>query len=238
MDGTLFKIFHKYNSDGYYIYFRVVEILADGDHLIKPKKNIKEWWEKEIMKSWELIEPVLDLMASEGMIELEKGEEISVLCPNLGILNPEWMRKLQHRESQKTAMDGTRTEQFRNTSVLKENKVKESKVKEKTKDNTSAPVKNPVAIWCEKFKSKFGEQYIATPKDAGHLKRVYKLIPEQFESKIDAFFEVDNFAHEWNVSIFQATLNKIKPKDDFSSKYKLENNPAYIKYCQEKGIKE
>jgi len=72
---------------------------------------------------------------------------------------------------------------------------------------------NPVALWCEKFKAKFGEQYIATPKDAGHLNRVYKLIPEQFESKIDAFFEVDNFAHEWNVSIFQATLNKIKPKE-------------------------
>lgn len=87
------------------------------------------------------------------------------------------------------------------------------KKKKKTKTNTSAPVKNPVAIWCEKFKAKFGEQYIATPKDAGHLNRVYKLIPEQFESKIDTFFEVDNFAHEWNVSIFQATLNKTKKQE-------------------------
>lgn len=78
------------------------------------------------------------------------------------------------------------------------------------KNNTSATVKNPVAIWCEKFKAKFGEQYIITPKDAGHLNRVYKLIPEQFESKIDTFFETDNFAHEYNVSIFQATLNKTK----------------------------
>ncbi len=78
------------------------------------------------------------------------------------------------------------------------------------KNNTSATVKNPVGVWCEKFKAKFGEQYIITPKDAGHLNRVYKLIPEQFESKIDTFFETDNFAHEYNVSIFQATLNKTK----------------------------
>lgn len=92
---------------------------------------------------------------------------------------------------------------------LKEKKIK----KEKIKDNTSAPVKNPVAIWCEKFKAKFGNQYIITPKDAGHLNRVYKLIPEQFESKIDAFFESDNWAHEWNVSIFQATLNKTKKQE-------------------------
>jgi hypothetical protein len=81
------------------------------------------------------------------------------------------------------------------------------------KNNTSATVKNPVGVWCEKFKAKFGEQYIITPKDAGHLNRVYKLIPEQFESKIDTFFEVDNWAHEYNVSIFQATLNKTKAKD-------------------------
>lgn len=72
---------------------------------------------------------------------------------------------------------------------------------------------NPVALWCEKFKVKFGNQYIVTGKDAGHLNRVYKLIPEQFESKIDAFFETDNFAHEWNVSIFQATLNKTKKQE-------------------------
>jgi hypothetical protein len=81
------------------------------------------------------------------------------------------------------------------------------------KNNTSATVKNPVGVWCEKFKAKFGEQYIITPKDAGHLNRVYKLIPERFESKIDAFFEVDNWAHEYNVSIFQATLNKTKAKE-------------------------
>jgi len=117
-------------------------------------------------------------------------------------------KEFREKVQQKSSIESSTVEERR-----KKKEERSKKKEEKTKDNTSATVKNPVAIWCEKFKAKFGEQYIITPKDAGHLNRVYKLIPEQFESKIDTFFETDNFAHEYNVSIFQATLNKTKAKE-------------------------
>ena len=255
MDGTLFKIFHKYNSDGYYIYFRVVEILADGDHLIKPKKNIKEWWEKEIMKSWVLIEPVLDLMASEGMIELEKDEEISVLCPNLGVLNPEWLRKLQYRESQKTATDGTGTEQGRNSSVLKENKVKEKKVKESKENkytNSADAFESCKNVWNASSYTKVSD------RNDDFKKKVYKRVnTEGFDLKLiidkaDKSKLIQDkgtwFTFDW---IFKNDTNwrkvidgnydntgMVKKEENFADKYKLENNPAYKKYLEEKGIKE
>jgi len=226
MDGTLFKIFHKFNADGYYIYWRVVEILADGDHLIKPKKNIREWWEKEIMKEWSIIEPVMDLMASEGMIELSKGDEISVLCPNLGVLNPEWLRKLQYREEIKTSKDGTGTEQGRNKSVLKENKreVKENKVKE-------TKIKDPrVKVLIDYFFDKhLEEKKKKVAINGGQDGKVFQDLLETFteeeiKDKIDKFMVMkDNWMIDnqvpFTVGVFKTKINQVDVKEKSTNTY-------------------
>ena len=163
------------------------------------KKVIKS--EKDYLKKWE----------TQGAIKQENGV---IIIEKWGSYQSEYERQKPYRQE---LLPKVTNESYSESDPVEERRkkkeVRSKKKEERRKDNTSATVKNPVAIWCEKFKAKFGEQYIITPKDAGHLNRVYKLIPEQFESKIDAFLETDNFAHEWNVSIFQATLNKIKPKE-------------------------
>ena len=160
------------------------------------KKVIKS--EKDYLKKWE----------TQGAIKQENGV---IIIEKWGSYQSEYERQKPYRQE---LLPKVTNESYSESDPVEERRkkkeVRSKKKEEKKKDNTSATVKNPVAIWCEKFKAKFGEQYIITPKDAGHLNRVYKLIPEQFESKIDTFFETDNFAHEYNVSIFQATLNKTK----------------------------
>ncbi len=163
------------------------------------KKVIKS--EKDYLKKWE----------TQGAIKQENGV---IIIEKWGSYQSEYERQKPYRQE---LLPKVTNESYSESDPVEERRkkkeVRSKKKEEKKKDNTSATVKNPVAIWCEKFKAKFGEQYIITPKDAGHLNRVYKLIPEQFESKIDTFFEVDNWAHEYNVSIFQATLNKTKAKE-------------------------
>jgi hypothetical protein len=163
------------------------------------KKVIKS--EKDYLKKWE----------TQGAIKQENGV---IIIEKWGSYQSEYERQKPYRQE---LQEKVTSESYCKSDPVEERRkkkeVRSKKKEEKKKDNTSATVKNPVGVWCEKFKAKFGEQYIITPKDAGHLNRVYKLIPEQFESKIDAFFEVDNWAHEYNVSIFQATLNKTKSKD-------------------------
>lgn len=160
--------------------------------------------ERDYLKKWK----------EQGAIKIENGvisiEKWSSYQSEYNRQKP-YRQKLQEKVTDESYSESDTVEERRKKKEVRSKKKEEKK--EKIKDNTSAPVKNPVAIWCEKFKAKFGNQYIITAKDAGHLNRVFKLIPEQFESKIDAFFEVDNFAHEWNVSIFQATLNKTKKQE-------------------------
>jgi len=157
--------------------------------------------EKDYLKKWK----------EQGAIKIENGV---ISIEKWSSYQSEYNRQKPYREKlQEKVTDESYSESYTVEERRKKKEERSKKKEEKKKDNTSATVKNPVGVWCEKFKAKFGEQYIITPKDAGHLNRVYKLIPEQFESKIDTFFEVDNWAHEYNVSIFQATLNKTKAKE-------------------------
>lgn len=72
---------------------------------------------------------------------------------------------------------------------------------------------NCVKVWLDEFNKKFpNKKYLLTKKEIGNLKNIADRCENEqdFINRVQRFFNSDNFAKDYTVAVFMATLNSVK----------------------------
>jgi hypothetical protein len=134
-NGLPFELVSKFGADGYMVYFKTLELLAEGNYFFEPMIESKNFFIHEMISvKIEKLSKIYDWLQENGKIKFtETIDKYSVFVPKLEELNPEYARKHADILEAGRKPDGSRTEAGRKPDGVEvSNRSKEVKKKENT----------------------------------------------------------------------------------------------------------
>ena len=111
-NGLPYGLIKEFGGDGYMVYFKTLELLAEGNYFFEPMIEDIDFFEHEMVcvKKEKLIK-IYQWLGENNKIEFkETANKISIFYPKLEKLNPEYARKHADIVDAGRKTDGRRTE--------------------------------------------------------------------------------------------------------------------------------
>ena len=217
----------KFGCEGYYCYFRAIEILGEEDRFYEPKRASKEQLELQFYPlKWERLAEILTWIGTQEKAQFKfhkDGDKFYLHTEKLVELNREYIRK--HPQLKKTdngrTMDGQQTETFR--PIIQDNTIHNKTKSKTTPDGVSLEI---VKLFCKlrkELKPTLDDYMPKWSKEVILAKSIKHIPSEDIDTKMrlylkkeDAFFTKRGYCFADFVSNINAFSVKKLSKSSFT----------------------
>lgn len=221
-DPFVYSLVKKYNGNGYFVYFGLLEILGEQNCIDKYFVTNFDYLEHRFQLEKNVLIEILNFIAENKKIVIKaenNKNKISIFCPKFMEFSDEWTRRSYKLRSHY----GVTTEELRHEENRIEEKRRDKKrsrreVEKKRKDILSAEKTADMLeiekYFCEKVKEKYGAPYAL---DYGKDRRLIKTMltftdKNKLKSIIDRFLDEPNYADCHTIGVLKTQINKLLQK--------------------------